>query len=98
MNLRFLRGNCFRQSQSHTRGKIFHRLRIAWDESQHFPPVAQNAESKLRSSLAKRVERVAKRDIAEEADANLSIAFARWTQTTRALQLKPSRVISYPKL
>jgi len=98
MNLRFLGSNCFRQSQSHTRGKIFHQLRIARDESQDLLPVAQNAESKLRTSLGKRVERVAKRDIAEEADANLAIAFARWTQTTRALQLNTSRAIAYPKL
>ena len=98
MNLRFLGSNCFRQSQCHTHGKIFHQLRIARYESQHLLPVAQNAESKLRTSLGKRVERVAKRDIAEEADANLAIAFARWTQTTRALQLNTSRAIAYPKL
>ena len=30
--------------------------------------------------------------IAEDADANLSIAFARWTETMQALQVKNSRV------
>ena|SRR5438045_7168430 len=98
MNLRFLGEQLFPSiAVSHAR-KIFHQLRIARDESQHLLPVAQNAESKLRTSLGKRVERVAKRDIAEEADANLAIAFARWTQTTRALQLNTSRAIAYPKL
>ena len=38
-----------------------------------------------RNTVAKQVERAANSDIAEETDSNLSIAFARWTETTQAL-------------
>ena len=64
----------------------------AWDEWQQLPPDAQNAESDLRNVVAKRVELAANSDIAEEADANLSTAFARWTETMQSLQVKSSRV------
>ena len=64
----------------------------AWDEWQQLPPDAQNAESDLRNVVAKRVELAANSDIAEEADANLSTAFARWTERMQALQVKNSRV------
>ena len=55
---------------------------------QQLPADAQAAESKLRNVVAKRVDH----DNPEETDANLSIAFARWTETTQALQVKNSRV------
>ena len=64
----------------------------AWDEWQQLPPDAQNTESDLRNVVAKRVELAANSDIAEEADANLSTAFARWTETMQALHVKNSRV------
>jgi uncharacterized membrane protein YccC len=64
----------------------------AWDEWQQLPPDAQNAESDLRNVVARRVELAANSDIAEEADANLSTAFARWTETMQALHVKNSRV------
>ena len=54
---------------------------------QQLPADAQAAESKLRSVVAKRVDH----DSPEETDANLSIAFARWTETMQALQVKNSR-------
>jgi uncharacterized membrane protein YccC len=57
----------------------------AWTEWQQLPPDAQHAESELRNAIAKRVER-------EDAGANLSTAFARWTETMQALQVKNSRV------
>src|SRR5438105_2888323 len=55
---------------------------------QQLPADAQAAESKLRNVVAKRVDH----DRPEESDANLSTAFARWTEITQALQLKNSRV------
>ena len=55
---------------------------------QQLPADAQAAESKLRKVVAKRVDH----DSPEETDANLSIAFARWTETMHALQVKNSRV------
>jgi uncharacterized membrane protein YccC len=64
----------------------------AWDEWEQLPPDAQNAESELRNAIAKRVDHAANHDSPEETDANLSTAFARWTKTTQALQLKNSRV------
>src|SRR5438067_3397079 len=64
----------------------------AWTEWQQLPPDAQHAESELRNAIAKRVERAAASDEREDAGANLSIAFARWTEITQALQLKSSRV------
>ncbi len=64
----------------------------ARDEWQQLPRAAQAAESELRNAVAKRVERAAASDTLEDAGANLSIAFARWTETIQALQLKNSRV------
>jgi uncharacterized membrane protein YccC len=64
----------------------------AWTEWQQLPPDAQHAESELRNAVAKRVEHVATSDTLEAAAANLSTAFARWTDTMRALQVKNSRV------
>src|SRR5213596_411213 len=64
----------------------------AWTEWQQLPPDAQHAESELRNAIAKRVEHAAASDEREEAGANLSTAFARWTETMQALQVKNSRV------
>ncbi len=64
----------------------------AWNEWQQLPPDAQNAESELRRVAAKRIERAAASDEREDAGANLSTAFARWTETMQALQVKNSRV------
>ena len=64
----------------------------AWDEWQQLTPPAKIAESELRSVAAKRIERVAASDEREDAGANLSTAFARWTETMQALQVKNSRV------
>jgi uncharacterized membrane protein YccC len=64
----------------------------AWTEWQQLSPDTQHAESELRNAVAKRVERAAAGDEREDADANLSTAFTRWTQTTQALQIKNSRV------
>jgi len=65
---------------------------LAGDEAlatwQQLPADAQATESKLRNVVAKRVDH----DSPEETDANLSIAFARWTETMQALQVKNSRV------
>jgi len=63
----------------------------AWTEWQQLPPDAQHAESELRKAIAKRVERAAASDEREDAGANLSTAFARWTETMQALQVKNSR-------
>jgi multidrug resistance protein MdtO len=60
----------------------------AWTEWQQLPADAQAAESKLRNVVAKRVDH----DSPEDADAKLSTAFASWTETMQALQLKNSRV------
>jgi hypothetical protein len=59
---------------------------------QQLPTVAQIAESDLRDAAAKRIERAAASDEREDAGANLSTAFARWTETMQALQVKNSRV------
>jgi uncharacterized membrane protein YccC len=59
---------------------------------QQLPSAAQIAESDLRSVAAKRIERAAASDEREDGSANLSTAFARWTETTQALQVKNSRV------
>ena len=64
----------------------------AWTEWQQLLPEAQHAESELRNVIAKRVERAAASDEREDAGANLSTAFARWTGTMQALQVKNSRV------
>jgi uncharacterized membrane protein YccC len=64
----------------------------AWTEWQQLPPDAQHAESELRNAIAKRVEYAAASDEREDAGANLSTAFAQWTETMQALQVKNSRV------
>jgi hypothetical protein len=64
----------------------------AWNEWQQLPVAAKIAESELRSVAAKRIERAAASDEREDAGANLSTAFARWTETMQALQVKNSRV------
>jgi len=64
----------------------------AWDDWQQLPPAAKIAESELRDLAAKRIERAAASDELEDAGANLSTAFARWTETMQALQVKNSRV------
>jgi uncharacterized membrane protein YccC len=64
----------------------------AWDDWQKLPPAAKNAESVLRVVAAKRIESATASNEREDAGANLSIAFARWTETMQALQVKNSRV------
>ncbi len=64
----------------------------ALENWQQLPAAAQTAESELRSVAAKRIEHVAASDEPEDAGANLSTAFARWTETMQALQVKNSRV------
>jgi uncharacterized membrane protein YccC len=64
----------------------------AWNEWQQLPAAAKTAESELRSAVAKRIERAAASDEREDGGANLSTAFARWTETMQALQVKNSRV------
>jgi hypothetical protein len=64
----------------------------AWDDWQRLTPAAKISESELRDFTAKRIERVATGDVAKDADAHLSTAFARWTETMQALQVKNSRV------
>ncbi len=64
----------------------------AWDDWERLPPAAKNAESVLRDVAAKRIERAAASDEREDAGANLSTAFARWTETMQAVQVKNSRV------
>jgi hypothetical protein len=59
---------------------------------QRLPADLQMIESALRNAIAKRVERAATSDTLEDAGANLSTAFARWTETTQALQLENNRV------
>jgi hypothetical protein len=50
------------------------------------------AENELRNAVAKRVARAAASDEREDAGANLSTVFPRWTETMQALQVKNSRV------
>lgn len=64
----------------------------AWQEWQRLPPEAQEAESELRNAVARRFERAANGDAIEEAEANVSTAFARWTETIRRLRLEGSRI------
>src|SRR5438034_1223001 len=64
----------------------------ALDEWQQLPQTARIADSELRNAAAKRIERVAASDELEDARTNLSTAFARWTETMQALQVKNSRV------
>src|SRR4051812_1993640 len=63
----------------------------ALDEWQQLPRTARIAESELRNAFAKRIERVAAGDELEDAGGNFSTAFARWTETMQALQVKNSR-------
>jgi uncharacterized membrane protein YccC len=64
----------------------------AWTKWQQLPPEAQEAESQLRNFVARRIECAANRDGAEEADAHLAVALARWTEIVRRLSLNGSRV------
>jgi uncharacterized membrane protein YccC len=64
----------------------------AWNEWQQLPAAAQIAESDLRDAAAKRIERATASDELEDDGANLSTAFARWTETMQALQVKNSRL------
>jgi uncharacterized membrane protein YccC len=64
----------------------------AWNEWQQLPAAAKTAESELRDAVARQVERAAASDELEHAGANLSTAFARWTEMMQALQVKNSRV------
>ena len=64
----------------------------AWQEWQQMPPEAQAAESVLRNAIARRVEHAAAHEGARDADANLSLAFARWTGTIQRLSLEGSRI------
>jgi uncharacterized membrane protein YccC len=64
----------------------------AWQEWEQLPPDAQEAESELRNAVAKRLERAANGDGAGDADAHLSLAFARWTETIQRLSLEGSRI------
>jgi hypothetical protein len=64
----------------------------SWHEWQELSSAAKIAESELRNAAAKRIERAAASDEREDAGANLSTAFARWTETMQALQVKNSRV------
>jgi uncharacterized membrane protein YccC len=64
----------------------------SWHEWQELSSAAKIAESELRDLAAKRIERAAASDEREDAGANLSTAFARWTETMQALQVKNSRV------
>src|SRR6266567_3817599 len=64
----------------------------AWNEWQQLPAAAKTAESELRSVAAKRIERVAASDEREDACANLSTAFARWTETMQPLHVQNGRL------
>src|SRR6266853_2488954 len=63
-----------------------------WQEWQQLPPDAQEAEAELRKLVARRVERATHGDSAEDADANLSSALARWTEKIQRLSLEGSRI------
>jgi uncharacterized membrane protein YccC len=63
----------------------------AWREWQQMPPEAQAAESEFRNAIAKRLERAAVHERTTEADAKLSLASARWTETVQRLSLEGSR-------
>ena len=64
----------------------------AWREWQQLPLDVQTVESKLRNAIARCVERAGNGDSAENTDANLSTALARWTETIRQLSLESSRI------
>ena len=63
-----------------------------WQEWQQMPPEAQAAESELRNAIARRIEHAAPHEDARDADANLSQAFARWTETIQQLSLEGGRI------
>jgi uncharacterized membrane protein YccC len=64
----------------------------AWQEWQQLPPEAQAAETELRNAVARRVERAVNGDSVVDADANLSIAVARWTETIHRLSPEGGRI------
>jgi uncharacterized membrane protein YccC len=64
----------------------------ALQEWQRLPPEAQTAESELRNAIARRFEHAATGVVAAEADANLSTAFTRCTETTQRPSLEGSRI------
>jgi hypothetical protein len=64
----------------------------AWREWQQMPPDAQEAESELRNVIGGRVGGAANGEGTDDADANLSIALARWTETIQRLSLEGSRI------
>src|SRR5258707_9822580 len=64
----------------------------SWQEWQQLPSDAQHAESELRNVVARRLERATNGDSAEDADANLSSALARWTEKIQRLSLEGSRI------
>jgi len=61
-------------------------------EWQQMPLEAQAAESALRDAIARRVEHAAPHEGARDADANLSQAFARLTETIQRLSLEGGRI------
>ena len=65
---------------------------FAWQEWQHMPPDAQEGESALRNAVARRLELVANGDSTQEADADLSSALTRWTETIQQLSLEAGRI------
>jgi uncharacterized membrane protein YccC len=64
----------------------------AWNEWQQFPVAAQIAESELRNVAAGRVERAATNDIAEDAGADLSVAFHKWNEAVMHLPQATTRM------
>jgi multidrug resistance protein MdtO len=63
----------------------------ALQEWRQLPPDAQEAEIQLRNNLAGRVECTANSDSAEKADADLSIALARWAEAVQRRSLERNR-------
>ena len=63
----------------------------ALQEWRQLPPDAQEAEIQLRNNLARRVECTANSDSAEKADADLSIALARWAEAVQRRSLERNR-------
>ena len=64
----------------------------AWNEWQQFPVAAQIAESELRNAAARRVERAATNNIAEDASADLSVAFHKWNEAVIHLPQATTRM------
>jgi len=64
----------------------------AWNEWQQFPVAARIAESELRNVAARRVERAATNDIAEDAGADLSVAFHKWNEAVMHLPQATTRM------